>query len=154
MIIVDYYNFLYNRYSDINEDVVIKNLHLLAVFAEQKNTFIKVFFDGVFFRGINFSSKQVELFFSSYQTADECILKMFGSLQGKMHWLVSKDRRFIKMIKYKSNISIVFPEKLWKELDFLLRCKNIKNNKKSNLIKTTDFDDAEIDSMYNEYFNK
>ncbi len=57
MIIVDYYNFLYNRYSDINEDVVIKNLHLLAVFCKQKNTVIKVFCDGVFFRGINFSSK-------------------------------------------------------------------------------------------------
>jgi hypothetical protein len=154
MIIVDYYNFLYNRYSDINEDVIIKNLHLLAVFGKQKNTVIKVFFDGIFFQDINFSSKQVEVFFSSYQTADECILKMFGSLQGKMHWLVSKDRRFIKMIKYKSNISIVFPEKLWKELDFLLRCKNIQNNKKSNLIKTTDFDDAEIDYMYNKYFNK
>ena len=38
------------------------------------------------------------------------------------------------MIKYKSNISIVFPEKLWKELDFLLRCKNIQNNKKQRIM--------------------
>lgn len=154
MIIIDYYNFLYYRYCDLSEIIILKNLRLLSFFAKEKSTTIKVFFDGVFYRNIDFKSHYIQLFFTSYETADDCILKMFGSLQGRNHWLVSADKKFIKLMSSKSNICIVNPRKMWQELDFLLRCKNIQGNKKSNLIKTTEVVDDEIDSLFKRYFDK
>ncbi len=153
MLIIDYYNFLYYRYPEINEAIVIFNLNILRSFVKNKDINIKVVFDGIYFQNINFSQKQIQLHFAYAMTADDYIINIFSHLQGRSHVLVSKDRALGSFIKQRNNATIIAPELFWKELDYILKYSNI-NNKKSSLIKTTDDKNSDIDLLFYNYFNK
>ena len=152
MIVIDYYNFLYSRYHEINESIIFFNLNLLIYFVKNKDIIIKLVFDGIYFQNINFNHQKINLCFSSCITADDYIIDIFSRLQGKSHILVSKDRQLISFIKSKSKSTIIDPELFWKELDFLVKYTKICN-KKSSLIKMTDESD-DIDELFYNYFDK
>lgn len=153
MIVIDYYNFLYCRYSEISESIIYFNLNILTHFVKDKDIIIKIIFDGIYFKNINFNHKKIQLLFSSGMTADEYIINIFSRLQGRIHILVSKDQELTLYCKKKSNATIVNPDLFWKELDYLSKYTDT-NNKKSNLIKTTDDKDTNIDLLFYNYFNK
>jgi hypothetical protein len=153
MIVIDYYNFLYSRYPEINESIIFHNLKILSYFVKDKDTSIKIIFDGIYFQNINFSHKQIQLHFSSYITADDYIINIFSKLQGKSHIIVSKDRALILFIKKKSNATVISPELFWKDLDFLSQHYNY-NNKKSKLIKTSNDNYNDVDALFYTYFNE
>ena len=152
MIVIDYYNFIYHRYAEINESVIFHSLKLLSFFIKDKDIQIKVVFDGVFFQNINFKHKSIKLCFAYGISADDYIIDIFSKLQGKSHIIVSKDKALVNFVKKKSNAKIIFPEIFWKELDFLSHYGNI-TNKKSQLIKFSD-EDSEIDDLFYNYFNE
>lgn len=153
MIVIDYYNFLYSRYPEINEAIIFHNLKILSYFVKNKDTCIKIIFDGIYFQNINFSHKQITLYFTSHMTADEYIINIFSKLQGKSHIIVSKDRELVFYIKKKSNVTVISPDLFWKNLDFLSQYYNV-NNKKSKLIKTTENNYNDVDALFYDYFNK
>jgi hypothetical protein len=153
MIVIDYYNFLYQRYPEINESIILFNLNILSRFVYNKDVIIKIIFDGVFFQYINFSHKKIQLLFSSYMIADDYILKIFSGLQGRSHILISKDKTLVNLVSKKTKATIISPSMFWKELDYLIKYYDL-NDKKSTLIKTTDNDDDFIDNLFKKYFDK
>ena len=148
MIVIDYFNFLYCRYSEITEELIKKNLKIIANFFEDKNTYVKIVFDGVHFRGIFLNHKKIALIFSERQSADDVIIEIFEKLQGKTHVLVSRDRHLGNVIKAKSNSLIVDPLSLWKKLDLFYKHSPFGLVKKSSLQKTTDYIDDSLDDLY------
>ncbi len=148
MIVIDYFNFLYCRYSEITEELIKKNLKIIANFFEDKNTYVKIVFDGVRFRGIFLNHKKIALIFSERQSADDVIIEIFEKLQGKTHVLVSRDRHLGNVIKAKSNSLIVDPFSLWKKLDLFYKHSLFGLVKKSSLQKTTDYIDDSLDDLY------
>jgi predicted RNA-binding protein with PIN domain len=153
MIVIDYYNFLYSRYPEINEPIIFHTLKLLSYFVKDKNTSIIIVFDGIYFKNINFSHKQIKLYFSSQMTADDYIINIFSKLQGKSHIIVSKDRKLVLFIKKKSNATVISPDLFWKDLDFLSQYCNF-NNKKSKLIKMSNDSNTDVDSLFYIYYNE
>jgi hypothetical protein len=148
MIIIDYFNFLYCRYPEITEELIKKNLKIIANFFEDKNTYIKIVFDGVRFKDISLNHKKISLIFSERQSADDVIIAIFEKLQGKTHILVSRDRHLGNVIKVKSNSLIVDPLLLWKKLDLFYKHNCFGLVKKSSLQKTTDYIDDSLDDLY------
>lgn len=148
MIIIDYFNFLYCRYAEITEEIIKKNLKIIVNFFEDKNTYIKIVFDGVRFKDIFFNHKKISLIFSERQSADDVIISIFQKLQGKAHVLVSRDRHLGNVIKVKSNSLIVDPLWLWKQLDLFCKHNRFTFIKKSSLQKTTDYIDDSLDDLY------
>lgn len=150
MLVIDYFNFLYARYPIITEEIVLRNLKLLGLFVDGKNIFIKVVFDGIYFQEIIFCHTQISLLFSYQEDADAVIKRVFSKLQGKSHILVSKDRALCQTIKCMSKSTIITPEVFWQKLDLLVKFTD-KAKKKTTLIKTTDYEDTDLDVLFKKY---
>jgi hypothetical protein len=155
MIIIDYYNFLYSRYYDITEKILLSNIGLLEAFSVQNQIVIFLIFDGLYWKEVlGQEKKTLKYIYSHNLTADEIILNRFSHLQGKSHILVTNDNKLKNEMKKNSTAHHLSTSLFWKRLDLFFG--EVKNNKikKSNLIKTTDMENAFLDELYKNYFNK
>jgi hypothetical protein len=155
MIIIDYYNFLYSRYYDITEAILLSNVALLEAFSLQNQVVIFLIFDGFYWKEVlGPEKKTLKYIYSGNLTADEIILNRFSYLQGKSHILVTNDNMLKNEMRKNSSVDYLSTSLFWKRLDLFFR--EVKGNKvkKSNLIKTTDMENAFLDELYKNYFNK
>lgn len=149
MIIIDYYNFLYSRYVDINEVTVKRNLKLLSTFFAEKHFYVKIVFDGIYFQDIIFVHEKISLLFSSNKTADDIIKDLFKKLYGKANMLISRDKNLTTYIKRTYDARIIDPILMWKQLDMFSKfLPQDHNQRKSSIKKTTDYVDEELDNLY------
>lgn len=154
IIIIDYFNFFYDRYYNLEENIIDQNLYLLNHFANHHNIKTKIFFDGQHWSKLNEDNDLFTLYFSpNGSSADEEIVKQFWNLQGQHNYLVSNDLQLQKTLQKTSSILPLKPKILWQKLDRhldkymeIIISKNKKNFKK--LKKTTEWQDSSLDELY------
>jgi hypothetical protein len=154
IIIIDYFNFLYSRYYDLEEKVIIKNLHDLSHFAKYHGVKINIFFDGTFWNYLTSPSNNITLFFPPpSMSADEYIIAKFKYLQGNDHYLITDDKKLIKTLQQTSSIESIKTTVFWNKLatynaqHTALHIQK-ENNRQSKLLKTTDMVNDELDELY------
>jgi len=150
ILILDYFNFLYARFYDLDEELIITNLSHLAHFALAHNIKIHIVFDGTHWNYIQIKNKYVSLFFShTGSTADQLMIKKYCHLQGQYNYLVTKDRKLIQILQKTSTLLTMHPETLWKKLDIHIKgYDKIYKKSHSGLKKITELQDDELDNLY------
>lgn len=150
MIIIDFFNFIYRRYDEVNNNTIIATLNYLASYHTISHKRIKVIFDGVVFKPLlpGSSYKNIDFCFA-LPNADLYIIKLLSSHSAKSFDVVTDDRELKNSIKkYAKNI---FSTK-----DFWLKISvnntyNKDNEKQcshfSKTEKTTDYEDFDLDEL-------
>ena len=154
ILIIDYFNFFYDRYYNLEEKIITQNLSLLNHFANHHNIKTNIFFDGQHWNTLNEFDNLITIYFSPHGTsADEIIIKQFWNLQGQHNYLVSNDLQLQKTLQKTSSILPLHPKILWQKLDrHINKYTEIithKNKKQfSELKKITDWQDQSLDELY------
>ena len=118
MIIIDFYNFFYVRFTDVTNTNIIKAMTHIVNYAKYNKKKITVVFDGYYDTMILPKNSYVTVIFSHYNSADDYIIDIFKKLHGSLNSIVSSDRALIIKVKKMSNPTIISPRDFWKESFF------------------------------------
>ena len=101
MIIIDFYNFLYFKFCEINEKNIKIALDLIIKYSDNNEFKIIIVFDGIYFQSLFMPRyKNVELIFYNGK-ADFYIINHIKKFLSNKSFIVSADREIILEVKKK-----------------------------------------------------